>query len=223
MPCAVEPFGGARFQLPRRQRPAGRTDQRSFPRRGSSTSARSRVGFIGMTLKGTAQPRHPVGREGPDASRTRRRPQTRSSRSSKAEGADAIVLLIHQGGTDCRQFTTGNGCDGLYGDILPILAEARSGDHDRRVGPHALGLCLQRHRRDGRRAPADQRREERLFRHRPPPDASIRSHAPADQSGRRRMSSSETASVASDPGRAGAGLALRDRRCADRERRSSAV
>ena len=38
----------------------------------------------------------------------------------KAEGADAIVLLIHQGGKT-PQFTTGNGCDGLYGDIVPIL------------------------------------------------------------------------------------------------------
>ena len=38
----------------------------------------------------------------------------------KSEGADAIVLLIHLGGRTA-QFTTGNGCDGLYGDVLPIL------------------------------------------------------------------------------------------------------
>jgi 5'-nucleotidase len=38
----------------------------------------------------------------------------------KSEGADAIVLLIHLGGRT-PQFTTGNGCDGLYGDILPVL------------------------------------------------------------------------------------------------------
>jgi 5'-nucleotidase len=38
----------------------------------------------------------------------------------KAQGADAIVLLIHQGGKT-KAFTTGNGCDGFYGDILPIL------------------------------------------------------------------------------------------------------
>src|SRR6185295_8798414 len=38
----------------------------------------------------------------------------------KAEGADAIVLLIHQGGKTAS-FTTGNNCEGFYGDILPIL------------------------------------------------------------------------------------------------------
>src|SRR6185295_16845498 len=40
----------------------------------------------------------------------------------KAQGADAIILLIHQGGKT-TDFTTGNGCDGLYGDILPVLAK----------------------------------------------------------------------------------------------------
>jgi 5'-nucleotidase len=38
----------------------------------------------------------------------------------KAQGADAIILLIHQGGKTTN-FTTGNGCDGFYGEILKIL------------------------------------------------------------------------------------------------------
>src|SRR5205814_8461135 len=38
----------------------------------------------------------------------------------KAAGADAVVLLIHQGGKT-PQFTVGNGCDGLSGDIVPIV------------------------------------------------------------------------------------------------------
>ncbi|MFL6764591.1 MAG: bifunctional metallophosphatase/5'-nucleotidase, partial [Sphingomicrobium sp.] len=40
----------------------------------------------------------------------------------KAAGADAIVLLIHQGGKT-PQFTVGNGCDGLSGDIVPIVRD----------------------------------------------------------------------------------------------------
>jgi 5'-nucleotidase len=38
----------------------------------------------------------------------------------KAQGADAIVLLIHQGGKT-PQFTVGNTCDGLTGEILPVV------------------------------------------------------------------------------------------------------
>src|SRR5205814_4898166 len=78
-----------------------------------------RIGFIGMTLKGTEHLVTPSGVKGltfKDEAETANAlvPQL------KAEGADAIVLLIHQGGKTSA-FTTGNGCDGLSGDVVPIL------------------------------------------------------------------------------------------------------
>src|SRR5262249_21969769 len=79
------------------------------------------IGFIGMTLKGTDHLVTPSGVKGlsfKDEVETANAlvPQL------KAQGADAIVLLIHQGGK-LPNFTTGNGCEGLYGEILPILSK----------------------------------------------------------------------------------------------------
>jgi len=123
-PCAVEPFKGASFQylaanvLEKDGRtifPA--TAIKSF---GSGASA-IRVGFIGMTLRNTASVVTPSGVRGltfADEAET----ANRLVPELKAQGADAIVLLIHQGGK-LPQFIAGNGCDGLYGDILPIVAK----------------------------------------------------------------------------------------------------
>ncbi|HEX7929578.1 MAG TPA: 5'-nucleotidase C-terminal domain-containing protein, partial [Sphingomicrobium sp.] len=77
------------------------------------------IGFIGETLKGTATLVTPSGVKGlsfKDEAETANAlvPQL------KAEGADTIVLLIHQGGKTST-FTRGEDCDGLSGEILPIL------------------------------------------------------------------------------------------------------
>jgi 5'-nucleotidase len=123
-PCAVEPFGGARFRYLAANvaRPDGST---IFPATGvkrfETASGPITIGFIGMTLKGTANVVTPSGVRGltfRDEAETANALVPRL----KAQGADTIVLLIHQGGK-LPQFTTGNGCDGLYGDILPILAK----------------------------------------------------------------------------------------------------
>ena len=58
----------------------------------------------------------------------------------KAEGADAIVLLIHQGGKT-PVFNVGNGCDGLDGGIVPILAKLDPAIH-RGLRPYPQGLRL---------------------------------------------------------------------------------
>lgn len=121
-PCAVEPFAGAQFRYLAANviGPDGRT---VFPATGIKrfhTPAGSiTIGFIGMTLKATGNLVTPSGvkglrfvEEAPTANWL--------VPALKAQGADAIVLLIHQGGKTTN-FTTGNGCDGLYGDILPIL------------------------------------------------------------------------------------------------------
>ena len=128
VPCAVEPFSGARFHYL-----AANVVQADgstvFPSTGIKTFQTSagpiRIGFIGMTLKGTKNLVTPSGVAEVDF---RDEAETANALipKLKAEGADAIVLLIHQGGKTTN-FTTGNGCDGLYGDILPILPKLDPG------------------------------------------------------------------------------------------------
>ena len=123
-PCAVDPFAGAKFRYLAANviGPDGRT---LFPATGvkrfGTGSGAITIGFIGMTLQGTGNIVTPSGVRG----------FTFSDEAStanalvpklKAEGADAIVLLIHQGGKT-KAFTTGNDCNGLDGAIVPILAK----------------------------------------------------------------------------------------------------
>jgi len=121
-PCAVEPFGGARFRyLAANVVQADGTT--IFPataiKRFDTAAGPITIGFIGETLKGTPNLVTPSGVRGltfKDEAETANAlvPQL------KAQGADAIVLLMHQGGKT-PQFTTGNGCEGLAGDILPVV------------------------------------------------------------------------------------------------------
>lgn len=119
-PCAVEPFGGARFRyLAANVLQADGTT--IFPATGIKRFGPVTLGFIGMTLKDTSKLVTPSGVKGlsfADEAAT----ANALVPKLKAEGADAIVLLIHLGGRT-SQFTTGNGCDGLYGDILPVLSK----------------------------------------------------------------------------------------------------
>jgi len=121
-PCAVEPFAGARFRY-LAANVVGANGQTIFPATAIKTFQTAAgpitIGFIGETLKGTEHLVTPSGVRGvtfKDEADTANAlvPQL------KAQGADAIVLLIHQGGKT-PTFTAGNTCDGLYGDILPIL------------------------------------------------------------------------------------------------------
>jgi len=122
VPCAVERFAGAKFHYLAANVVQG-DGTTIFPSTGVKTFQTAagpiRVGFIGMTLKGTKNLVTPSGVAGVEF---KNEAQTANALvpKLKAEGADAIVLLIHQGGKTSN-FTTGNGCDGLYGDILPIL------------------------------------------------------------------------------------------------------
>ena len=122
VPCAVEPFGGARFRYLAANvlQADGST---IFPatalKRFQTPAGAITIGFIGMTLKGTGSIVTPSGVKGltfADEAATANAlvPKLR------AEGADAIVLLIHQGGRT-PQFTVGNGCDQFTGEIAPIV------------------------------------------------------------------------------------------------------
>jgi 5'-nucleotidase len=121
-PCQVEPFKGAKFTMLAANTvkndgttlfPA--TAMRSF---GTGRSA-VKIGLIGMTLQGTGA------LSPPEVSKVVRFTNEADTANVlveqlKAQGADAIVLLIHEGGR-----TSGlpdpNGCEGLNADIRPIL------------------------------------------------------------------------------------------------------
>jgi 5'-nucleotidase len=117
-PCALEPFTGARFQYlaANVQRSDGST---LFPATAIRQVGPIRIGFIGETLKGTGSIVSPAGVAGlhfADEAAT----ANALVPKLKAAGADAIVLLIHQGGGVPDSFEE-QGCNGLTGDILPIL------------------------------------------------------------------------------------------------------
>jgi 5'-nucleotidase len=122
-PCLVnKAFPGANFGFlaANTVKPDGST---LFPATGikefGAGAARVKVGFIGMTLQGTPHIVTPAGVEGlsfKDEAKTANSliPQL------KAQGADVIVVVIHEGG-----MTTGGyndkSCPNLTGDIVPIL------------------------------------------------------------------------------------------------------
>ena len=94
-----------------------------FPATGMKTftkdGATVKVAFIGMTLKGTPSIVTPAGVAGlsfKDEADTANAliPQL------KAQGADAIVVVVHEGGTTGVGYND-KSCTGLNGDILPIL------------------------------------------------------------------------------------------------------
>jgi 5'-nucleotidase len=121
-PCAVEPFAGAKFRYLAAnvvQRDGSTIFPASGVKRFQTSAGPITIGFIGMTLKATKNLVTPSGVAGVEF---RDEAETANTLvpALKAQGADAIVLLIHQGGKTTN-FTTGNGCDGFYGDILPIL------------------------------------------------------------------------------------------------------
>jgi len=117
-PCRLEPFTGAKFRfLAANVRTADGVTL--FAPTAIRQFGPVRIGFIGMTLKGTENlvaPSAIAGLTFTDEAATANAlvPQLRE------QGADTIVLLIHQGGRT-PAFTDGQGCGGLSGDILPIL------------------------------------------------------------------------------------------------------
>ncbi|WP_344710185.1 bifunctional metallophosphatase/5'-nucleotidase [Sphingomonas humi] len=120
VPCAVEPHDGAKFRyLAANVLTQGGTSL--FPASVIRQLGPVKVGFIGLPLKDTATLVTPAGVAGltfADEAATANAEVPRL----KAEGADLIVLLIHQGGY-VKPIYDATGCDGLSGDILPILSK----------------------------------------------------------------------------------------------------
>lgn len=117
-PCRLEPFKGAGFEYLAANvvRDDGST---LFPATAIRQVGPVRIGFIGMTLKETGTLSSPAGVAG---LRFTDEADTANALvpKLKASGADAIVLLIHQGGKLPETYVE-EGCEGLSGDILPIL------------------------------------------------------------------------------------------------------
>jgi len=118
VPCRLESFQGAKFRYL-----AANVRKDDGSTLFSPTAIRDvgpiRIGFIGMTLKETGTLVTPAGVAGlhfTDEAETANAfvPQL------KSQGADTIVLLIHQGGKTPATYKTGD-CEGLSGEILPIL------------------------------------------------------------------------------------------------------
>ncbi|RIV82160.1 bifunctional metallophosphatase/5'-nucleotidase [Aurantiacibacter xanthus] len=119
-PCALEPFAGAGFTY----LAANVVDEDGatlFPATAMRTIGDARIGFIGMTLKGTAglvANQATAGYEFHDEATT----ANRLARALRAAGADTVVVLIHEGANVDPRFNVA-GCPGLSGPIVPI-AEA---------------------------------------------------------------------------------------------------
>jgi 5'-nucleotidase len=117
-PCRVEPFAGARFAF-LAANVVKRDGMTLFPGTGIKDFGDVQVGFIGMTLKETATLVTPAGVAG--LSFTDEAAAANAAVPSlKLAGADAIVLLIHQGARTKGGYND-KSCPNLDGDILPIL------------------------------------------------------------------------------------------------------
>jgi len=117
-PCAIEPFAGARFRFLAANvvTADGRT---LFPGTAIKDFGPVQVGFIGMTLKETATLVTPAGVAGltfADEAAT----ANAAVPALKLAGADAIVLLLHQGGRTSGGYND-KSCPNLDGDVMPIL------------------------------------------------------------------------------------------------------
>jgi 5'-nucleotidase len=123
-PCAVDPaFPGARFRYlaANVRTEAGTT---LFPATGIRRFGRGaravRVGFIGLTLRQTATLVTPGGVAGLTFADEADSINAAIPRL-RAEGADAIVVLIHQG-LSTEVGYNDHSCRGIDGDLLPVLA-----------------------------------------------------------------------------------------------------
>ena len=122
-PCRIEPFAGAKYTY-LAANVVGPDGQTIFPATALRSFGEGRrkvtVGLIGLTLRGTSDlvsPDRVVGLKFTDEAVA----INAGVASLKAQGAQAVVVLIHQG------IRTGgvpdpNGCDKPAGDLQPVLA-----------------------------------------------------------------------------------------------------
>ena len=122
-PCQLEPFRGAQFQVLAANTVTRADGQTLFPgtalRSFGTGAGKVTVGLIGMTLKGTSD------LTGSKVNATVSFLDEAATANAlvadlKARGADAVVLVIHEGGRTSGE-PDPNGCNALSGGIRPIL------------------------------------------------------------------------------------------------------
>ncbi len=121
-PCQIEPFRGARFPFLAANsvlKEGGTLFPATAIRHFGKGRGRVSVGLIGLTLKGTG------GLSPPEVSKAITFADEADTANAlvgdlKRQGADAVIVLIHQGGRTSGE-PNPNGCEGLYADIRPIL------------------------------------------------------------------------------------------------------
>ncbi len=121
-PCAVEPFPGARFGFLAANvvRPDGATLFPAYAIRSFGKGrGRVKVAIVGMTLKETPTVVTPAGVAGLTF-RDEAETVNALVPALKAEGADAIVVLIHQGVASKLGYND-QSCGSIEGDLRPIL------------------------------------------------------------------------------------------------------
>jgi 5'-nucleotidase len=119
-PCAAgHGFEGAKFQYLAANVIDRRTGEPIFPAYGIKTFEGVKIGFIGLTLKGTDQIVDPAGIASVEF---KDEASTINARAAelKAQGVHTLVVLIHEGGYSKQRYHE-KACPGLTGDILPIL------------------------------------------------------------------------------------------------------
>jgi 5'-nucleotidase len=122
-PCQLEPFRGAQFAFLAANTRRKDTGETLFPgtalKSFGTGAGKVTIGLIGMTLKGTADL---VNSKVNAAVTFQDEADTANSLVAdlKAKGADAVILVIHEGGRTAGD-PDPNGCNALSGGIRPIV------------------------------------------------------------------------------------------------------
>lgn len=127
-------FDGAKFKWLAANVVDTASGQSLLPATYVKTFGNVKVGFIGLTLKGTPGVVTSTGVEGltflDEASTI-----NKYASQLREQGANAVVVLIHQGGQTTASTLNDHTCPGLTGDIVPIV-DALSNDVDVVVSGH---------------------------------------------------------------------------------------
>jgi len=91
---------------------------KSFP--GNSSGASARVGFVGLTFKNTPSEVNPSGVAGLTFG-DEVTAINLAANQLKAQGVNAVVVLIHQGGATTSTVYGDTSCPGFNGEIIPIV------------------------------------------------------------------------------------------------------
>jgi 5'-nucleotidase len=116
-------FRGASFQYLAANVVDKTTKKPIFPAYTIRSVGGVKVGFVGMTLKGTPAIVNPAGITSVDFLDEAATANQYAELLTKRHGVKALVLLIHQGGNQTGTAVDPSGCASFAGDITPIVAK----------------------------------------------------------------------------------------------------